>query len=37
MTGQNNGEVGYQSAARTYDSKGLQTNAQYYFKSKMNC
>ena len=34
MTGQNNGEVGYQSAARTYDSKGLQTNAQYYFKSK---
>ncbi len=34
MTGQINGEVGYQSAARMYDSKGLQSTAQYYFNTK---
>ena len=34
MTGRKDGEVGYQSAARMYNSKGLQTNAQYYFKTK---
>lgn len=31
MTGKANGNIDYQSAARTYFSKGIQTNAQYFF------
>jgi Fe(3+) dicitrate transport protein len=34
MTGEANGEVVFQSAARTYDVKGLQTNLQYAFNTK---
>lgn len=33
MIGKANGEIVYQSAARTYDSKGVQTNAQYLFNT----
>jgi len=33
MTGNANGEIVYQSAARTYDSKGIQMNANYVFKT----
>jgi len=34
MTGEANGEVVFQGAARTYDAKGLQTNLQYAFDTK---
>ena len=33
MTGRANGNVDYQSAARTYFSKGVQSNAQYIFNT----
>jgi len=33
LTGQANGHIDFQSAARTYLSKGLQTNAQYLFNT----
>jgi Fe(3+) dicitrate transport protein len=33
MTGQANGNIDYRSAARTYYSQGVQTNAQYLFKT----
>lgn len=33
MIGKANGNIDYQSAARTYYSKGIQTNAQYLFSS----
>ncbi len=34
MTGQVNGSLDYQSAARTYYSKGVQTNLTYFFNTK---
>lgn len=34
MTGLNNGNIGFQSAARTYHSKGAQTNLKYKFETK---
>ena len=33
MTGVASGNIDYQSAARTYFSKGIQSNAQYYFET----
>lgn len=33
MTGKANGNIDYQSAARTYFSKGIQSNAQYIFNT----
>ncbi len=33
MTGGANGNIDYQSAARTYFAKGIQSNAQYFFKT----
>jgi Fe(3+) dicitrate transport protein len=33
MTGTTNGNIDYQSAARTYFAKGIQSNAQYYFQT----
>lgn len=34
MTGQENGDIDYQSAARTYHSKGIQLNANYHFNTR---
>jgi Fe(3+) dicitrate transport protein len=34
MTGQENGDIQYLSAARTYHSKGMQLNAKYFFNTK---
>ncbi|HOZ50231.1 MAG TPA: TonB-dependent receptor [Chitinophagaceae bacterium] len=34
MTGQENGDIQYRSAARTFFSKGIQLNANYFFKTR---